>query len=217
MSTVGNVGFIILIDVILLNVCAWRIYQQYTLPIITKYLIIEDFDVSLVHSFDTRPLVLGDVMVLLNASIVLISFKKYSVSIVLLHPVVFDHSIRSKAILGAYMNANVPTLLYLIHVYNRISTDGHYTNFALLELAQLYPGLAASLDLDSRTINIIDHASCYARFWIDTLEVHSYEGAVEHLGVGDVYTAIPLRHNVHSSLVKVRKPAVRDLSVCIDG
>jgi hypothetical protein len=78
-------------------------------------------------------------------------------------------------------------------------------------------GFIASLDLDSRTIYVSNVASENLRLRIYTLEVKSDQRAGKKITVLNHHTIVSLRDNMHSSLLEVGEPTIRNLNITIDG
>jgi hypothetical protein len=92
-SSVCDVGLIVRMDLILLNVSTRTVYQQYALPIITKYAVVDQDNRGISWDFDPRFSVAANMMIFVYSSEVLVAFEVDAILMVLFNPVVFYYCI----------------------------------------------------------------------------------------------------------------------------
>lgn len=155
-------------------------------------------------------------VVLLDPWIVLVTFKYDTILHILFYPVVLNDSIRPKPILGENVDPASVTSSDFVHNYIWICANSLYTDLALYELTQLNLSLATSLDFDSRAIDVVEQTPDDAWLGVDSLQVYTYEWTVENFVILDLYSAVSLWNDMHSSLLEIRKPTVWNLSIWVD-
>jgi len=116
---------------------------------------------SLLRGTDSSFSIVADVVVFLNSSEVLITFKNDSVLHVFLDPVVLYAGVRAQSVLGLDVDSAGVAAPDFVHYDVGVRTDGVDADFTLQELAKLYFGSTSSLHFDSRTVNVVEETAHY--------------------------------------------------------
>lgn len=108
-------------------------------------------------------------MIFVDAGEVLVTFDVDAVLMVLLDPVVLDHSVGTQAVLGVDVYTVLVVRPDLVHKYDRVCTLRHDSRFTLRYFAQLYLSFAASLNFDPRSVHVFNYTPENLWLRIDTL------------------------------------------------
>lgn len=141
-------------------------------------------------------------MILFNTTVVLLSFNRNTIFVVLFDPIVSNNSIRSKPILCENLYAKLFILSDLVHHDIWVRTDGLNTNSTFNYGTQLDLCFSTSLDFDAWTFNIGNCASQDLGIRVDTLNIDAHKRALVELTVLNNDSVSSFRYQVQCTLLK---------------
>lgn len=163
-SAVGYVGFVVLEYLVLLNICRCGVDEQNSLPIVRADTVIKYFYARSFACTDAGFTIVADVVILLDARIVLLTLNLNACLQVLLEPIITDNSIRAETVLGGNNNAVLTILTNFVHHYVRISTQRLNTIGTICDVAQLDLGAGSTLNLDAWAVDVVYLTAEHLRF-----------------------------------------------------
>ena len=134
------------------------IYKENSLPKITKYIVIYNFDLGRITCFNTRFSIVANVMIFFDSCEIFFTFAANSIFKIFFDIVVSYDSIRSQLILGQNMDSVALVFPNFVEHNKWIGTYCLNTILTFLDFTQLNFGSISSLNTNSWTFNLTNFA-----------------------------------------------------------